>query len=191
VTREAEAVTGGAPRPDDATFTIRPAVPGDAPAFLELWRAVVAEGRFVRTEVVTASARHYRRRFRRPWTQEEVELVAVEGDRIIGHLNASREESPVTRHVASLGMFVAADRRGRGVGTALLTECVRWAKAVGVEKLALSVYPDNERAIALYRTFGFEPEGRLTGHSKKAIGYRDEIVMGRWLVERPAREDVT
>ncbi len=93
------------------------------------------------------SIRHHRRSFRRSWTPEEAELVAVEGRRVIGHLNVSREESPVTRHVASLGMSVAADRRGKGVGSALLEGCIRWAKTVGVEKLALSVYPDNDRAL--------------------------------------------
>jgi len=166
-------------------FVVRPAVPRDAASFLEMWRGVVAEGRYVPTERVTTSIRHHRRSFRRSWTPEEAELVAVEGRRVIGHLNVSREESPVTRHVASLGMSVAADRRGKGVGSALLEGCLRWAKTVGVEKLALSVYPDNERALALYRKFGFQDEGRLSGHSKKAIGYRDEIVMGLWLIDRP------
>jgi ribosomal protein S18 acetylase RimI-like enzyme len=40
--------------------------------------------------------------------------------------------------------------------------------------------------LALYRKFGFKEEGRLTGHSRKSIGYFDEIVMGLWLNARPA-----
>jgi RimJ/RimL family protein N-acetyltransferase len=168
------------------SFLVRPAVPRDAASFLELWGAVVAEKLYVRTETVSRSPRHYRRRFRHSWTRDEAEIVAVEGSRVVGHLNVSREESPATRHVASLGMSVAADRRGAGIGTALLEGCIRWAKDAGVEKLALSVYPHNDRAIGLYRKFGFVEEGRLTGHSKKSIGYRDEIVMGLWLVPRPS-----
>ena len=54
-----------------------------------------------------------------------------------------------------------------------------------MEKLALTVYPDNEAARALYGKFGFREEGSLTGHSKKSIGYRDEIVMGLWLLPEP------
>lgn len=164
---------------------VRPARPGDARSFLELWRSVVGESRFVRAEVVSRTTRHYRRSFRRSWTEDEASIVAVHGSRVVGQLAVSREESPVNRHVASLGMAVARDWRGRGVGSALMAEVLRWAREVGVEKLALSVYPDNEAARALYRRFGFEEEGRLTGHSKKSIGYRDEIVMGLWLVERP------
>jgi RimJ/RimL family protein N-acetyltransferase len=167
-------------------FLVRPAGPADAASFVELWKAVAAEKRFIRTEVVDRPVRYYRRRFlRKTWGDEQATIVAVHGDRVIGHLHIAREESPYTRHVASLGMTVAADWRGRGVGSALMTEAIRWAHSMGIEKLALSVYPDNEVARALYRKFGFREEGRLTGHSKKSIGYRDEIVMGLWLIDQP------
>lgn len=178
-------------RPGDTApqpFVVRAAEPRDAASFLEMWRAVVAEHRYVRAERAPRSVRHYRRRyFRRSWTDDQASIVAVRGGRVIGHLNISREDSPVTRHVASLGMAVARDWRGKGVGSALISEAIRWARQSGVEKLALSVYPDNEAALALYRKFGFREEGRLTGHSKKSIGYRDEIVMGRWLIDRPSQ----
>jgi L-phenylalanine/L-methionine N-acetyltransferase len=169
----------------DLGWVVRPAKPGDARSFVEMWRVVVAEKRFVRSETVQRSAGYYRRHyFTRSWTDEQASLVAVHGDRVIGHLNVAREEGPMTRHVASLGMAVAPDWRGKGVGSALLAESLRWAREVGVEKLALSVYPHNEAALALYRKFGFQEEGRLTGHSKKSIGYLDEIVMGLWVNAR-------
>ena len=170
-------------------FAIRPARPSDARSFLDLWRAVVAERRFVRTDDVTRGGRHYRKMFRRSWTGDQAIVVAVDGPWVIGHLTVSREAHPVTRHVASLGIAVARDRRRSGVASALMVEAIRWARAVGVEKLALSVYPDNEAAVALYRKFGFVEEGRLTGHSKKRVGYRDEIVMGLWLTDRSGERE--
>lgn len=143
---------------------------------------VAAEGRFLRIDGVTRlRARDVRRRVRRGWTRDHADVVAVTAGRVVGHLSVAREEGAATRHVASLGMAVARDWRGRGVGSALLAEAFRWARWAGVEKLALSVYPHNEAALALYRKFGFQQEGRLTGHSKKSYGYEDEIVMGRWL----------
>jgi RimJ/RimL family protein N-acetyltransferase len=165
---------------------VRPARPGDARSYLELFRTVVAEGRYIRTETVHRGLRHHRRRLTKTWDDGQAVIVALHGDRVVGELSISREEHPVTRHVASIGMMVAPEWRGRGVGTALMTEAVRWAREAHVEKLALSVYPDNQAARALYRKFGFEEEGRLTGHSKKRIGYLDEVVMGRWLIDRPA-----
>jgi ribosomal protein S18 acetylase RimI-like enzyme len=43
------------------------------------------------------------------------------------------------------------------------------------------VYPHNEAAIALYRSFGFVEEGRLARHSRKSYGYEDEILMAVWI----------
>ncbi len=164
-----------------AELTIRPARPRDAESFLALWRSVVAERRLVRSEEVRHPPRVYRRRFRHSWSESEAQIVAVEGDRVVGHLFIQREEHPVTRHVATLGIAVEAGRRGRGIGTALMLEALRWAGDKGVEKVVLSVYPHNDAAIALYRKFGFTEEGRLVRQSRKSYGYEDEILMAKWL----------
>jgi diaminopimelate decarboxylase len=160
---------------------IRAATQRDARSCLDLWSAVVAEGRWVRSERARRSARHYRRRFRRAWTNEGAEIVAVERGRVIGHVGIQRDGIDVTRHVATLGLSVAADRRGRGVGSALLAAAFRWARGAGVEKIVLSVYPHNVAAIALYRKFGFADEGRLSRQSRKSYGYEDEILMAAWI----------
>jgi diaminopimelate decarboxylase len=163
-------------------IVVRPARPGDARSYLAFWTAVVAEGRYVRTERVTGTARTYRQRFRHPWSDGEAQIVAVD-DRgtVVGHLYIERERHPVTRHVASLGIAVGAEVRGRGIGTALMTEALRWSRSVGVEKIVLSVYPHNMGAIALYRRFGFVEEGRLARHSRKSYGDEDEILMAAWI----------
>jgi ribosomal protein S18 acetylase RimI-like enzyme len=96
-----------------------------------------------------------------------------------------RELHPVTRHVATLGIAVAADRRSMGIGGALMAEAIRWGRSVGVEKLMLSVYPTNTAAIALYRRFGFVDEGRLVRHSRKSYGYEDEVLMATWIGPEP------
>ena len=160
---------------------IRPARPRDATAFLEAYRQVAAERRFIQTEVVVRSARSYRRRFRSSYDGDGAHLLALEGDRLVGSLSIRRDDHPATRHVATLGMFVVVDRRGRGVGTALMREAMRWAGDHGVERVELTVYPHNDAAMALYRRFGFEQEGRLVRHAKKSYGYEDEILMAVWI----------
>jgi len=173
----------------NASFEVRPARPGDAASFLRLYRVVIAEERYIRTEDLGTTERDARRRFRVRPNDVSANFVAVDGDAVIGSLGISREDQPVTRHVASLGMMVAPEWRRRGVGSALMREAIAWALQAGVEKLELSVYPDNAPAIALYRSFGFEEEGRLRGHSKKRIGYLDEILMGVWLATPPPGPD--
>lgn len=161
--------------------SIRAARPADARSYVEFWSAIVAEGRNVRSETVRHSLRVYRRRFRRSWSEQEAQIVAVDETGIVGHLYIQREDHPVTRHVASLGIAVAAPHRGRGIGSALMAEAFRWARRSGVEKIVLSVYPHNTAAIELYRRFGFVEEGRLVRHSRKSYGYEDEILMAAWV----------
>lgn len=75
-----------------------------------------------------------------------------------------------------IGMMVAADWRGRGVGTALVAAAIDWARARGLHKLTLSVFPQNEAAIALYRKFEFVEEGRRAKHIRRANGELWDLV---------------
>ena len=85
-------------------------------------------------------------------------------DRIVGRLSLARDPHPASKHVADLGLMVAATHRRRGIGTALLDAAVAWAKGSGVSKLELHVFPWNEPAIRLYEHFGFEREGLRRAH---------------------------
>lgn len=164
---------------------IRLASPRDARSFLDAYRSVAAEKRFIQTEVVPHTHRTYRKRFRRPWERNAAHLLAVEDDRVVGSLSIRRDDHPATDHVATFGMFVVSSHRGRGIGSALLSEALRWGRSYGVERVELTVYPDNDAAIALYRRFGFVEEGRLVRHSKKSYGYEDEILMALLLAPEP------
>lgn len=160
---------------------IRPARPSDARSWLRHIAEVAAEGRYIRTEEVRWTLRQIRQRFRKSYTRDELNVIALADGNLIATLWIGRESNPVTAHVASLGMSVDRAWRSRGIGSALMGEAFRWARWAEIEKIALTVYPQNQRAINLYKKFGFFEEGRLTGHSKKSYGYEDEIVMGRWL----------
>jgi ribosomal protein S18 acetylase RimI-like enzyme len=146
-----------------------------------MWREVVAERRFVRTEVVKGTVRDYRRQFRDSVTNDRAWFLTLAERRVVGALFIERMAHPVNRHVATLGMAVHAEWRGKGLGTALMEAALRWARSSGVEKVSLEVYPTNEAAVALYRRFGFEEEGRLVRHSRKSYGYEDELIMSRFM----------
>lgn len=85
------------------------------------------------------------------------------------------------RHTGKLEVLVAESHRGRGVGRALLTAGLEWAMENPVlEKVGLSVFSDNERALALYRAFGFEQEGCRRGEYLMEDGsYRDDLLLQR------------
>ena len=78
-----------------------------------------------------------------------------------------------------IGMMVARDWRGRGVGSALVAAAIEWGRENGLHKLTLSVFPHNEAAIRLYRKFGFAEEGRREKQIRRANGELwDLIEMG-------------
>ncbi len=54
-----------------------------------------------------------------------------------------------------------AGYQGRGIGRALTEGLVASARKAGIEVLTLDARGDNERALALYRTLGFNEYGRL------------------------------
>jgi RimJ/RimL family protein N-acetyltransferase len=93
-------------------------------------------------------------------------LVALANGVVVGELRVD----PSWLGFGEIGMMVAADWRGRGVGTALVAAAIEWARARGLHKLTLGVFPQNHAAIGLYRKFGFLEEGRRTKHIRRANG---------------------
>lgn len=163
-----------------AGVIVRPAEPKDAASFDRMWTALLEEG-WVRSQHFDHPVKHYKSLFRHSSSDRGLWLVAVGGGEVIGHLAITRETHPATEHVASLGLGVAEPWRGRGVASGLMVEALAWARRVGVHKMMLTVFPDNLPAVRLYRRFGFIDEGRFMNHAKKGYGYRDEILMGRWV----------
>jgi len=158
---------------------VRPALPRDAEASVALALAVGSEpgGWLISTDDwrPVAEERRYLKAVQR-WPHAAV-LVAEEDGEIVGRLSIARDTHPASEHVADLGLMVAVESRGRGVGTALLQAAVDWAREAGVRKLELHVFPWNEPAIALYEKFGFEREGYRKGHYRRDGEYVDAILM--------------
>ena len=84
-------------------------------------------------------------------------LVAVVDGKVIGQLGLTIFPSPRRKHAATLGMAVHDDWQGKGAGTALMHAAMDLADNwLNLTRLELTVFTDNEPAIALYKKFGFE-----------------------------------
>jgi ribosomal protein S18 acetylase RimI-like enzyme len=81
---------------------------------------------------------------------------------------------------------VAADRRGAGTGSALLTAALDLAAARGDRAVQLSVVDTNPRAEALYRRRGFTivSQGEM-GPLAGVYGFRRYRTLQRSLEDRP------
>lgn len=88
------------------------------------------------------------------------QLVAEVDGEIVGCLGLHTTTRPRIKHKADFGMNVRDDWQGKGVGSALLAAMIELADNwLNLSRLELTVYTDNEAAIALYKKFGFEIEG--------------------------------
>jgi ribosomal protein S18 acetylase RimI-like enzyme len=83
------------------------------------------------------------------------------------------------RHVVHLTLVVHPGWQGRGVGRALLTSLIEWARtAPAVEKIELNVRSSNTAAQTLYRKLGFTEIGRWRRRVRVAPGqYLDDVAM--------------
>ena len=72
-------------------------------------------------------------------------LVAIAVDEVVGYLRVEASSFGF----GEIGMMVARDRRGRGVGSALVAAAIAWGHENGLHKLTLSVFHHNEAAIRL------------------------------------------
>ena len=62
----------------------------------------------------------------------------------------------VKRRLFLLDEFAVEEScRGQGIGTEMMGDVMALARAFGCNDIQLSVYPQNDAAVALYRKFGF------------------------------------
>jgi RimJ/RimL family protein N-acetyltransferase len=158
---------------------VRRATPADANALVELAESVGREdGRWILGtgpwRSVSDERRYLRTIERHP---DAAVFVAEDEGRIVGRLSLSRDPHPASRHVADLGLMVDVTHRRQGVGTMFLEQAVAWARASGISKLELHVFPWNEPALALYESFGFEREGYRKRHYERGGELVDAILM--------------
>ncbi|NJP99880.1 GNAT family N-acetyltransferase [Streptomyces zingiberis] len=81
-------------------------------------------------------------------------LVALLGDGRIAGVASGVPAGPGGVY-ALRSVWVSPEARGKGVADRLLTAVGTWARQAGATALRLTVMPDNEPAIALYRRHGF------------------------------------
>ena len=77
-------------------------------------------------------------------------------------------------------MMVRDDWHGKGVDTAMMRAVIDLAdKWLNLARIELTVFTDNESAIALYRKFGFEIEGTHRKYAFRDGEFVDAYAMAR------------
>ena len=109
----------------------------------------------------------------------EIELVALVDGRVAGTAGIEAVGKKFKlMHRAEFGISILRDYWGLGLGRALARACISCAKEAGYEQLELNVVAENERAVSLYRSLGFEEYGRNPrGFKSRTAGYQELLYM--------------
>lgn len=159
-------------------FLIRPVRLSDSEAINEMRRQedVRANTLALATETIA-----FTESFLRNMGSDDHILVAESDGKVVGMVGIHLLKSARQRHTACLGMMVRAEYQGQGIGKKLLENILdladNWLMLVRIE---LDVTSDNERAIHLYNSLGFEVEGKKKFSIIKDGKYADLIMMARY-----------
>ncbi|HEY5921288.1 MAG TPA: GNAT family N-acetyltransferase [Kofleriaceae bacterium] len=167
-------------------ISVREARPSDAAALLAHLKALAAEPGIniplAPDEITTTLEQEKDLLAAIEASPHAIMLVAEAGGKVVGELSLKVISSRrAVQHVATLGMSVKLDWRGKGVGRALMTDALEWAPSAGIKRIELYVYVRNAPAIALYEKFGFTVEGRRKSFIREGDTYLDDFVMARLL----------
>jgi hypothetical protein len=168
---------------DGRAVAVRSAAPGDAGELARLVDAVASEPE---TGLLMVPGQRTGRQWKQLIARAETDpaslmLTATLAGRMVGNLGLRPELHGASAHVAVLGMSVAANLRGGGVGTAMLETALTWARTHGYAKVTLSVFPHNRRAITFYERRGFVAEGMRRRQFMRQGRALDEMLMARFL----------
>ncbi len=100
---------------------------------------------------------------------------------ILGQCEISNLEWDAATHVGSLGIIVQKKFRDLGIGFNLIDIAIRESKRLNKEKIILSTFLDNERALYLYKKIGFKTAGIRKKQFYIDTNYYDEVLMELWI----------
>jgi RimJ/RimL family protein N-acetyltransferase len=171
--------------PNGQSLEIRKATQEDAGAILSYFRQLTKETEFLlftlqeSADLSLDSERDYIYGFKDD--KKDLLLIAVTARQLVGSITIKQPGLWKQAHLGQLGIGVLHDYWNMGIGRRLVTAGIRWAEQhKDIEIIHLSVFSNNERAIQLYRNFGFEEYGRMPQGVRHQDGtYRDTILMSK------------
>ena len=112
-------------------------------------------------------------------SDNEIEIVAVVDGKIVGTAGIEAVGTKYkVKHRADFGISVLKEYWGLGLGKALMNACIQCAKEAGYIQLELQAVAENDRALSMYRSAGFEEYGRNPrGFNSRISGYQEIVHM--------------
>jgi L-amino acid N-acyltransferase len=165
---------------------IREAVETDLPGILAIYNEVIATSTAVYAEepVTLAERRH--------WLGSKKQLgfpvlVTADAAGIAGFASFGDFRAwPCYRHSAEHSVHIRADRRGQGLGTALIIALLARAAALGKHVMIAGIDAENAASIALHEKLGFGRVAHFHEVGRKFDRWLDLVFLQRLLDQTSA-----
>jgi ribosomal protein S18 acetylase RimI-like enzyme len=108
-----------------------------------------------------------------------VSVVAEVDGKVVGNSEVVRGSLDDESTHGKLGIAIARDYRGIGIGNAMMRSLTKLSKEAGLKTLELEVLSTNPRAAILYERLGFKRTGLLKGKIRRGQKVIDAIIMTR------------
>ncbi len=138
-----------------ADITIRPIAPGDDAALARAIRDTLTEYGAAKpgTAYYDAATDHLPALFAR--TPRSAYFVAEQAGKVLGGGGIFPTPGLPPDTVELVKLYLLPPARGRGVGKALITNCLQAARAAGYARVYLETMPELTQAVPLYEKLGF------------------------------------
>jgi L-amino acid N-acyltransferase YncA len=155
---------------DAAAIDIRSASPADAVAIQRIYAPIVAET-VISFEDVPPTVEEMAGRIAATLPSHPYLVALMEGQ-VAGYAYASQHAERVAyRHSVNVTVYIAANARMRGVGTALYRELLPQLQQRGFHAAFAGIALPNDGSVALHESVGFQPVGIY-----REVGFK----FGRW-----------
>ncbi|OGM08720.1 hypothetical protein A2159_02355 [Candidatus Woesebacteria bacterium RBG_13_34_9] len=155
---------------------------GDVEEMLRYINELSKEKTFIRyqgeQETLESETKYLNSRLEAIKNGKVVNLLTFFNGRLIGSSDIKMKDK-TEKHIGSLGITVAKDFRGEGLGNLLMDLTLKEAKEklLNIKIVTLEVYSANDIARNLYKKFGFKKYGMLPNGVSRDGKFEDDFLM--------------
>lgn len=158
------------------TVTLRPLVRDDRDKLLDFFRGLPLEDRMFLKDDVTDP------KVIEAWTlnldyERILPILAVVDDRIIGDATLHRDKFGWSQHVGEIRIVTDPNRRRRGLGLLMAKEIFFLAQRLNIRKVIAQMMEEQQGAIKVFETLGFEREAVFRDHVIDLKGRKHNLII--------------
>lgn len=145
---------------------IRSVLPADIPQLAKLAQETYSEtfGHTMSNDDLQDALNQRSEKYFLSIIDQDVVLVAEDNNQLVGFIqfgNVTLDSIPTTDNDIELNkIYIEKKYQGKGIGKKLIEAMLKHDRLVGIEKIYLDVFTENEKAILLYKKYDFRIIGK-------------------------------